>query len=96
MRKEKTSQREEMLCNISDAMALPKDLLLGDVILTLTGNRELSMENFQGMVEYRTDYIKVKGKNGRILIQGENLLLCRYTEDEMKIKGKILQISFEK
>ena len=40
--------KEEM----TDALHLPKDLMLGAVILTITGKHEAYVENYMSLIEY--------------------------------------------
>ena len=37
---------------VVNSLKLPKDLLLGASIVTLTGNREAWIENYKGIIEY--------------------------------------------
>lgn len=77
-----------------DRLQFPKDLLLGDSIITLTGKHTLSIENYKGIMEYTSTQIQIQGKNGQICVQGKNLLIEYYTNDDMKISGCIKQIQY--
>ncbi len=90
MRDEKTdlSFREKIVsaCNI------PKDAALGYPITTLIGQNEIRVENYRGILEYADDKIRILTKIGQIQILGKGLEIPYYTNDEMKITGRIKMI----
>ena len=83
--------REKMI----NSLELPKDLMLGAAILTVTGRKEVLIENYRGILIYEDSFIKIQAKNCRILIFGMHLSIDYYTNEEMKITGLIDQIQYE-
>lgn len=83
--------REKVVTNLE----LPKDLMLGASVLTVTGRGEALISNYKGIMEYRDSFIRVQTKNCRIQISGANLAIDYYTNEEMKISGLIEQILYE-
>lgn len=73
---------------------IPKDILPGLPVLMVTGNVELTVENYRGILEYTQQLIRLKVKGGRIKISGERLEIDHYTNDEMKVTGTICAIEF--
>ena len=88
---EKTNKKELVV----DSLKLPKDLLLGASIITLTGNYEAWIENYKGIIEYTDTNILLQGKNRQITISGKNLIIDYYTNEDMKISGSIESIRYE-
>lgn len=86
-----TTLREKMINNLE----LPKDLMLGAAILTITGRKEAVITNYKGILEYEDSFIRVQTKNCRILISGAHLAIDYYTNEEMKITGFIEDIRYE-
>ena len=82
--------------NMVETLHLPKDYVLGSAIVTITGNCELLVENYKGILEYEEFYIKLSTKIGLININGFNLTLEQVTEDDISIKGKIESVSIER
>ena len=80
---------------VADWLELPKDILLGASIITVLGNRELLIENYKGVLEYREDNILLQGKKCRIRIRGSELMIDYYTKEEMKVYGRISEVSYE-
>ena len=74
---------------IVESLRLPKDTMLGAAIVTITGNREAFIENYKGILEYTTESIVLQGKNAKICFEGSSLSIDYYTNEDMKISGKI-------
>ena len=88
---EKTSLREKMVTNLE----LPKDLMLGASVLTVTGRKEAIITNYKGILEYEDSFIRIQTKNCRIVISGSHLAIEYYTNEEMKITGFIDRVQYE-
>lgn len=79
---------------LADTLKLPKDMLFGASILTMTGNQELWVENYKGIIEYTPESIILQAKTGRICICGCHLTIDYYTNEDMKIIGTIQSVSY--
>ena len=77
------------------AFDLPAALAYGSVLVSVTGQNELLIENYRGILEYKDEHIRIQAKDCRILIVGKQLKIEYYTNEEMKIKGFIEQILYE-
>lgn len=82
--------------NLAETLKIPRDLAFQDSVITLTGDTEILLENYRGILEYNQTNILVQTNRCRIRIQGEKLEVLYYTNDEMKISGKFSVISYEK
>lgn len=78
-----------------NTLELPPDLVAGEAIVTATGRREVLIENYKGILDLENSFIKVQTKNCRIQISGEHLSVQYYTNEEMKITGRIDSIQYE-
>ena len=47
---------------IVDNLELPKDLMLGAAIVTVTGRGEAVISNYKGILEYEDSFIRVQTK----------------------------------
>ncbi len=92
-------KRDHLTSGLKDsvirAFALPADLAYGSVLLSATGQNELLIENYRGILEYKEEHVRIQAKGCRILIIGKRLEIEYYTNEEMKIKGVIEQIIYE-
>lgn len=81
--------------NMVESLELPKDLMYGASIVTITGRREVLIENYKGILEYNEEYIRVQAKNVKITIFGKQLTIEYYTNEDMKVAGFIKSIEYE-
>lgn len=79
---------------VVESLNLPKDLLLGASNVNCVGNRQITVENYKGLMKYSTENILLQGKTCQIEIQGKKLAIEYYTNEEMKITGYISNISY--
>lgn len=79
---------------MADAANLPKDVVLGVSILTLTGHYEVNIENYRGILEYTEQLIRINVRSGQIRITGKSLEINYYTTTDMKITGKVEKIEY--
>lgn len=79
---------------LAESLKLPKDMLLGASILTMTGSHELWVENYKGIIEYTPQSIILQAKTGQISICGCGLVIDYYTNEDMKIIGNIRCVSY--
>ncbi len=92
--REKKKTRKSKTELIMDSLQLPKDILRGDMRITLTGNREIWIENYKGILEYSEECILLQGKNGRVQFEGKRLTIDYYTNEDMKLTGRIMSIKY--
>lgn len=76
-------------------MQIPPDLAYQESVITFWGKREVSIENYRHILEYRCGRIVLLLKNGKLCINGTNLIITKYSQEEMKISGRIHEITFE-
>lgn len=84
------SAKESMVENLK----LPKDLVMGVSVVTVTGKEEAFIENYKGILECSKEAVMVQAKDCRIRVCGSRLCVEYYTNDEMKITGNIHQILY--
>ena len=79
---------------VVESLKLPRDSVLGDSIITVTGNTEILIENYKGILQYSDELIVLQGKNRKIELKGKRLNIVYYTNEDMKISGMIESICF--
>ena len=90
--KERKSSLKNKVVNASE---LPKDVVLGMPVVTVTGQMEAVIENYRGIIEYTDSLIRIQTKTGQIRITGKGLQVDYYTNDDMKITGRISAIEYQ-
>jgi len=81
--------------NIANSLQIPRDLAYKDAIITMIGSAELYIENYKCILEYEERWIIVQTKTNKVKVEGKHLQIEYYTNDEMKIKGKIAHVFYE-
>ncbi|MGN0377773.1 MAG: YabP/YqfC family sporulation protein [Suilimivivens sp.] len=77
-----------------ESLKLPKDSVLGASIITVTGNTDIFVENYKGILQYSDELILLQGKNCKIELKGKRLNIVYYTNEDMKISGIIESVCF--
>lgn len=80
---------------ISDALDLPRDIVLNLPRVTITGSIALFIENHKGIVEYASDRVRINTGAGALIVKGEDLLIKSLVADEVTIEGQLKSIEFE-
>lgn len=92
--KERQDSRDSIRNRMANAANMPKDVVLGVPIITMTGRLELSVENYNGIIEYTDILVRLSTKSGQIKIVGKHLQIEYYTSDEMKVTGQIKSVEY--
>lgn len=92
--KNRRKEYEQFLESASEHLSIPKDVLAGQAIISMTGNHNLRVVNYRGVETYTTEEIKLSLGKKSLLVQGTQLTIEYFRKDEIKIIGNILDISF--
>lgn len=79
---------------LTKKLQMPSDVILGDMLLTLTENREAIIENYKGLITYQSDCIVIKGKHSTLSLTGKGLNIKYFTNDDMQVEGHIECIQY--
>lgn len=77
-----------------ESLKLPKDSMLGASIISVTGNTDIFIENYKGILQYSSELILLQGKNCKIELKGKGLNIVYYTNEDMKISGVVESVCF--
>lgn len=78
-----------------ESFHLPKDVCLGALKVSLTGNCEAWIENYRGIIEYSDSKVLLQGKKCQVCIEGSGLSIDYYTNEDMKISGCIFSVKYQ-
>ncbi len=90
MNNHKPNKKERIL----DTLPLPQDIIHGDIRITVMGNREIWIENYKGLLEYTCNMIVLQAKSCKMQLEGKSLNIDYYTNEDMKISGRITCIKY--
>ena len=88
---ERQSSKKEKLV---ESLQLPKDICMGAIRVTMTGNCDAWIENYRGILEYSEHVILLQAKNCQICFEGNKLSIDYYTNEDMKISGCISCVKY--
>ena len=79
---------------LAKGLSLPRDVVFGDFIITLTGNEQVMIENYKGILSYEENQIAVQGNHVVLRIIGTNLVIQYYSMEIMKVTGEITRLEY--
>ena len=81
---------------IDKILELPPEVYSEEPKITITGFKELILENYKGILEYEEFFASISTYIGIVNIKGKNLNLEKMTNDDIKITGNIDEVELEK
>ena len=81
--------------DVGDILELPQDALRDISKITIYGSKALSIENHSGIKFYTDKELTVNTSEGDIKINGINISITRFDEQNIIVEGKISSIILE-
>ena len=79
----------------ADSFSVSKEIIMDTVHISMAGNREVYIENYRGIVEYKKDIIRISIKDGVICISGSDLAIQSIRITDIFISGYIEKVEFK-
>ena len=83
MKKKKRAEK------IIDAIGLPKDTALMKPTITISGNNEISIINYGGIIDYDENFMSFSTSAGVMELRGKDLVIKEITDEDIAIIGEI-------
>ena len=80
---------------LGNAWGVPKDVSLDLPHMTVSGNKELYIENYKALLSYDSGSIVVGSRKFVIAVTGKNLEIKSIRRDDILITGEILHIEYK-
>ncbi len=80
----------------SEHLAIPKDVLAGQTMISMVGNHLVRVGNYRLIEAYSTEQVRLLLGKKSLVITGEHLLIEVLRRDEIKVVGNISNVSFVK
>ncbi len=80
--------------NMTEALELPKEIMLDLPLISLVGREEITLENYKGVLEYGEERLRVGTAAGILCLRGKELCLKQLSAECMVVTGKIEGIDF--
>ena len=94
MKGKKNRNQEGLKSQLTKLLDVPPEVVSDFPQIVMSGNQEIRVENFGGLLEYTTQIIRLNTKCGVLVINGVNLEAQKMTSDYITIKGTIIQVGF--
>ena len=94
--KEKENKRHTVREVVADSFEGSKELMLDVAKITLFGTREMTVENYLGVIEYEEDHVLLLAKPEPIRISGKLLEIKTMSREIIYICGDIRKFEYEK
>lgn len=89
-------QKKEPFCEkIVDAVDMPKEVILGYPKITIISDREITVENYKGILEYENNIIRLNTSMGIVAIEGENLDISSITDTDISLCGRVVKTELD-
>ena len=89
---EKTGLRE----HVANSFESSKEILLDVPRLVFIGNKEITVENYRGIIEYTDTLLVLETNPHQLKIEGRNLEVKTITQEMLYIKGVFYKVEFRK
>lgn len=77
---------------IAKMLDLPLDTMIDWPRITISGNRNLVIQNHRGVIEYDSAVARINTKLGELVVSGDGLVLVCALKEEIIIEGKIQKV----
>lgn len=68
--------------------------MFSDILISVTGTKEIYVENYKCLLDYKDSVVALQGKKETVFIHGNGFLIDYFAGDGMKISGCITSIEF--
>ena len=89
-------KKSKKYTKLDSLLELPREVASSDVKISIIGFDEILIENYKNILEYQDILIKINTFEGAITVYGFGLKLEQMTDEDIKVKGKIDSIEFER
>lgn len=79
----------------ADAWGVPKDVIMNIPRLTISGDKEIYIENHKGILEYTDTEIRIFTAMGIVRVCGKNLIIDRIRLEDIVISGCFSRVEYE-
>ena len=77
------------------AMKLPRDVCMGEALISMEGRHSLVIENYRSILLYTENEVKIQARTCRISIRGKGLSIVYYDKEEKKNTGRITSVELD-
>lgn len=80
--------------NVGEALDFPPDVAGNGPKITIIGRQEVLVENYQEIVEFTTEEIRLSTLEGELCFTGRGFVLKTVLATELRIEGELASLTF--
>lgn len=80
--------------NMTEALELPKEIMLNLPLISFIGREEVSIENYKGILEYGEETVRVGTAAGVLRLTGRGLCIKQLSAECMVVTGRVEKLEF--
>ena len=80
--------------NMTEALELPKEILLHLPLISFIGQEEVTIENYKGILEYSEETVRIGTAAGVLRLEGQRLCLKQLSAECMVVTGRVEKWNF--
>lgn len=85
---------KKLQTNVGDILDFPPDVVGEGPKITITGRKEILVENYINIVNFTEDEIRLETTEGDVCLNGKGLVLKVILATELRIEGELSSLSF--
>jgi len=82
--------------SVGDILDFPPEVVGEGPKITITGRRQILVENYVNIVNFSEEEIRLETAEGDVCFGGKGLVLKVILSTELRIEGELSSLSFEK
>ncbi len=79
---------------LANLLDIPLDTVIDWPQITFSGNKNLTITNHRGVIEYDQTIVRINTRFGELKISGTGLTIVSAVKDEVILEGKINQLEW--
>ena len=80
--------------NMTEALELPKEILLHLPLISFIGQEDVTIENYKGILEYSEETVRIGTAAGVLRLEGQWLCLKQLSAECMVVTGRVEKMEF--
>lgn len=80
--------------NMTEALELPKEIMMNLPLITFVGREEVTIENYKGILEYGAETVHIGTTAGVLRLTGKTLQLKQLSAECMVVTGSVEKMEF--
>jgi len=86
---------KKLQTSVGDILDFPPDVVGEGPKITITGRRQILVENYIRIVDFSEEEIRLETAEGDVCLRGKELMLKVILSTELRVEGELSSITFQ-